>query len=114
MPTSGTETVQLRLAAITKQIQENAETAVAEVMAALEGWAKAEHPYTDRTGNNTASITGEVAEVSAQLVRGVLSAGMDYSVFLELAKDGKWAFLWPVIERHKDDILAIISARMKL
>ena len=102
------------LAEITHRIQQNAETAMAEVMAALEGWAKSEHSYTDRTGNTTTSIKGEVAEVSALLVRGVLSAGMDYDVFLELARDGRWAFLWPVIERHRDDILAIIEARMKL
>ncbi len=86
----------------------------AEVMAALEGWAKSEHAYRDRTTNNTSSIKGEVAEVSAEIVRGVLSAGMEYSIWLELARDGKWAFLWPVIERHKDDILGIIQNRMKL
>ena len=114
MATSGVETVQLRLDEIVKRLQENANMAMEEVMAALAGWAKTEHSYTDRTGNTTNSIQGEIAEASALIVRGVLSAGMDYDVFLELARDGKWAFLWPVIERHKDDILAIIEARMKL
>lgn len=111
---SNADAVQLRLEEVVRQMQQNAETAMHEVMAALEGWAKSEHAYRDRTANNTNSIKGEVAEVSAEIVRGVLSAGMEYSAFLELAKEGKWAFLWPVIERHKDDILAIIQNRMKL
>ena len=111
---TGTQTVQLRLAEVVKQLQENANLAMGEVVAALEGWAKSEHSYTDRTSNTTNSIQGEIAEASALIVRGVLSAGMDYDIFLELCHDGRWAFLWPTIERHRDDILAMIAARMKL
>ena len=114
MDVTGTDAVQLRLAEVAKQIQEKANTAMEEVMAALEGWAKSEHSYTDRTGNTSVSIQGQVEEASALLVRGVLSAGMDYDVYLELARDGKWAFLWPTIERHKDDIERLIADRMKL
>lgn len=110
----GMESAQRKLAEVAILIQERAKIAVEEVMVALEGWAKSEHLYTDRTSNTTVSIKGQVAEASALLVRGVLSAGMDYDIFLELARDGRWAFLWPTIEKHKDDILAIIEARMKL
>jgi hypothetical protein len=111
---TGAEAVQMRLLQIEAQIQNNAKSAMQEVMTALEGWAKAEHSYTNRTSNTTNSIQGIIEEASAHLVRGVLSAGMEYDVFLELARDGEWAFLWPVIERHKDDILKIIEGRMKL
>ena len=114
MAVTGIDAVQLALADVARQIQDRAETAIAEVMDALEGWAKSEHAYIDRTSNTTNSIKGQVAEVSAALVRGVLSAGMEYDVFLELARDGKWAFLWPTIERHKDEILQMIQSRMKL
>lgn len=86
--------------------------AIIEIMALLEKWAKDEHAYTDRTGALTASITGEIAEVSEDLVRGTLSAGTSAAVFLELAHEGKWAFLWPVIERHKDDIAAVLARHM--
>lgn len=71
-------------------------------------------PYWDETGDTTRSIKGEVVEVSAELVRGVLSAGMDYDIYLELAREGKWAFLWPTIVAHKDDIEKIIAARMAI
>jgi len=88
------------------------EAAMQIVVAALEGWAKAEHKYTDRTTNNSNSIRGFVAEATPKLVRGVLAAGMEYSIFLELAQDGKWAFLLPVIQRHKADIIAILREQL--
>ena len=114
MPVTGMEEAQRKLVEVALLLQERAKVAVEEVMAALEGWAKSEHLYTDRTANTTVSIKGQVAEASALLVRGVLSAGMDYDVYLELARDGKWAFLWPTIEKHKDDIRKMIESRMKL
>ena len=102
-----------------KQQQNAAEVAMSEVMAALEGWAKVEHrwgnPYSKGyrpTGNLANSIRGEVAEVTPDHVRGVLSAGMEYAIFLELARDGKWAWLWPVIIRHEQDIIKILRNRL--
>lgn len=86
--------------------------AMEQVCEALQGWAKAEHSYTDRTSNNTNSIRAFVAEATPALVRGILTAGMEYSVFLELARDGRWAFLLPVIERHEADILHIIETAL--
>jgi len=88
------------------------EAAMEIVVAALEGWAKSEHKYTDRTTNNTNSIRGFVAEATPQLVRGVLAAGMEYSIFLELARNGEWAFLLPVIQRHRADIIAILREQL--
>lgn len=111
---SGADNVIANLEAVVARMQKNAETAMAEVMVALEGWAKSEHAYTDDTGNLSQSIRGEVAEASAEIVRGVLSAGMSYGIFVELAHSGKWAFLLPTITRHQDDILKIIEARMSL
>jgi hypothetical protein len=107
-----TQRVLASLAAYQERMMLRAQMAMQEVMTALEGWAKSEHSYTDRTGNTTNSIKGQIAEVSAEIVRGVLSAGMDYDVFLELAHEGKWAFLWPTVMNHRDDILAIIERRM--
>ena len=93
----------------TKGLNSRMELCIQTVVAALEGWAKSEHRYTDRTTNLTNSIKGIVGEVSAKSATGYLTATMEYAVFVELARDGKWAFLWPVIERHKADILKIIE-----
>ncbi|MCW3059709.1 MAG: hypothetical protein JWQ02_1530 [Capsulimonas sp.] len=112
MSVEGADQVLANLDKWIKERQALAELAMNEVMAALEGWAKSEHTYTDRTANTTNSIRGEVTEASATIVRGVLSAGMEYDVFLELARNGKWAFLWPTIIRHEKDILNIIANRL--
>lgn len=85
------------------------ELCIQTIVGALEGWAKSEHSYTDRTTNLTNSIKGLVGEVSSTGATGYLTATMEYAVFVELARDGKWAFLWPVIERHREDIMKIIE-----
>lgn len=113
MSVTGMDQVLANLQNWQREIERRAGQAMEEIVASLEGWAKAEHAYTDRTGNLTSSIRGEITEASAALVRGVLTAGMDYAVFVNAVKDGKWAFLWPVIEAHKDDILAILKRRLE-
>ena len=55
--TSGVDEVLKNLDAYTRQqIPERAVAAMEQVMAALEGWAKSEHRYTDRTANTTNSM----------------------------------------------------------
>jgi len=141
----GGEKVLSNLAKWLASTQDSSVVAMAEVMAALEGWAKSEHghagaqvtrgpakgsgpqrrvrggvphndahdpPYWDETGNLTNSIRGEIAEVTPVLIRGVLTAGMEYGVFLELARNGKWAFLWPTIINHEAEILAMLKNRI--
>jgi len=93
-------------------VHSGVETCIKIVVAALEGWAKAEHGYTDRTTNLTNSIKGLVGQVSPTEATGYLTATMEYAIFVELARNGKWAFLWPVIERHRADILEIISEQL--
>lgn len=112
MAVTGDQQVLANLEKWAQERQAAAVQAMQIVMAALEGWAKSEHAYTDRTANTTNSIRGEVAEASKEIVRGVLSAGMEYDVFLELARNGRWAFLWPTIVRHEQDIIKLLKARL--
>lgn len=94
-------------------VHSGVETCIKVVVAALEGWAKAEHTYKDSaTANLTNSIKGLVGEVSPTQATGYLTATMEYAIFVELARNGKWAFLWPVIERHRADILKIIEGQL--
>jgi hypothetical protein len=86
--------------------------AMVEITALLETAAKTDHPYQDDTGNLTGSIRGYVAEVTPTLIKGVLSASMEYAVFVELAHGGKYAFLLPVIEKHEKDIMAILERHL--
>lgn len=136
---TGADMVLAGLEEFAASLNAKASLAMEEVAAALKGWAKSEHggdgpvnaqpsiavngerrnpphdpPFWDLTGATTNSIKGGIAEVSKSLISAYLSAGMDYDVELELARDGKWAFLWPTITRHKDDILAILQLRLTL
>lgn len=91
------------------QIAARAEVAMNAVAAALEGWAKTEHTYQDQSGDLSGSIRSYVAEVTPQAIKVLLVAGMPYAVFVERARSGKWAFLLPAVERHKDDITMLLN-----
>jgi hypothetical protein len=137
MSVTGGDVVIRNLEAYTAELQKRANDAMEAVMSQLEAWAKSEHgapggpvgahrtliggiphnephepPFWDETGNTTNSIRSEVIEATQEVVRGLLTAGMEYDVYLELARNGKWGFLWKTVERHKDDIYKIIVAIM--
>lgn len=98
----------------TDSLEQKALAAMEAVMTALENWAKTEHSYTDRTGNLTNSIRGFVESAIVNgVLTGTLTATMEYAVFVELARSGKWAFLQPTIERHEADILKLLGDGMK-
>jgi hypothetical protein len=78
--------------------------AMEEIMAVLEGYAKTHHPWTPDTGATDVSTRGFIAAATPKIIIGILTAGMAYDVFLELAHDGKWSWLWPAIEANEDFI----------
>jgi len=93
-------------------LKSGANLAAHEIALMLEGYAKSHHLWTVHTGNTTNSIRGTVAEASDEIIRVVLSAGMDYDVYLELAHEGKWAWLWPAIVACKETIRTILKKRL--
>ncbi len=80
--------------------------AMEEIAALLEGYAKANHPWQPRTGATDVSTRGFISEATPLVITATLSAGMEYDVFLELARDGRWAWLWPAIEANLETIKA--------
>lgn len=72
-------------------------------------YARTEHLYTRRTGLTELTTEGGLYEATAQKVVGVVSAGMSYDKWLELARGGEWSFLWPALMQHKDEVLALIA-----
>jgi hypothetical protein len=109
---SGIEQVLANLDADVQRKMKLAVDAMETVCQLLQNYAKSEHTYTDRTANTTNSIRGFVAEITPDVIRGVLSAGMEYDVFLELARDGKWAFLLPTITKHQTEIMNTFASVM--
>lgn len=62
--------------------------------------AKAEHPYTDRTGRLTASIEALPATVTGATAQAGVLAGMDYASFVEASH----AYLAPAAQRTEGRI----------
>jgi hypothetical protein len=69
----------------------------------MEAEAKARAHWTDRTSNARNSIQGTSGWNGNQL-KIVLSGNMNYSVYLELAHEKKYAILKPTIDRNKTEI----------
>lgn len=70
----------------------------------LEGRAKKNAPWTDRTGNARNGLFGNVS-VSKDEAVIVLGHSMEYGVFLELANDGRYAILQPTINKAVPEIV---------
>lgn len=70
----------------------------------MEGEAKRNAPWTDRTGNARNSIRGDFDWQGDNAVI-TLSGNMDYSVYLELAHEKKYAILKPTIDKNAPSII---------
>lgn len=77
-------------------------------------WREGGIGWGDVTGATQTSITGSSEKLYNDVYRVVLSAGMSYDVFLELARNGKWAWLWPAVEANQDNIRAILARHLAL
>lgn len=70
----------------------------------LEAEAKRDAPWTDRTSNARNSIQG-TAGWDGDVLKVILSGGMHYSVYLELAHEKRFATLKPTIDKNAPKIL---------
>ncbi len=70
----------------------------------LEAEAKRDAPWTDRTSNARNSIQG-TAGWDGDVLKVILSGGMHYSVYLELAHEKRFATLKPTIDKNAPNIL---------
>ncbi|MDI6617896.1 MAG: hypothetical protein QME45_04350 [Clostridiales bacterium] len=70
----------------------------------LEAEAKSNAPWTDRTGHARQGLNGS-SGWDANKLKVVLSGGMEYSVYLELAHEKKYAILEPTIQKNAKAIL---------
>ncbi len=76
------------------------EAAVARGAEVVAFAARAEHPYTDRTGNLTESIEALPAVRTADGAVGGVVAGASYAEFVE--RRPEYAFLGPAARRSED------------
>lgn len=70
----------------------------------LEGYAKSDAIWVDRTSNARNSINGSF-KWKGNKAMIVLSGNMEYSVYLELAMEKRYAVLVPTIIKNQTEIL---------
>jgi uncharacterized phage-associated protein len=77
--------------------------------AVLEADAKENAPWTDQTANARQSLHAYVEELSDDTIRIYLSGGVFYQVWLETKWQGKYAIIWPTIEKHLEEIRLMLQ-----
>ncbi len=85
--------------------------AAEEIAEVLTEYAKAHHPWQSDTGATETTTQAIVEEVSG-MIEVMLTTQTDYSVFLELAREGRWAWLWPTMDANRQVIVEILRRRL--
>jgi hypothetical protein len=85
--------------------------AMGEIASLLGSYARAHHPWTPQTGNTDTSTRAAIVKADETEIVVALTAGMDYDVFLELAREGRWSWLWPAMLDNQERILQILIKR---
>ncbi len=84
--------------------------AVADFIAQkMQGEARQNAPWTDRTGNARSGLFALTEEAAAHLVAIYLAHTMEYGAHLELANAGRYAIIMPTIEAN----LPVIEQMLK-
>lgn len=78
----------------------------------LEGKAKKGAKWTDRTGRARGTMTGGAEQIAGG-TRIYLSGNMDYSIFLELCNEKKYAIIDPTMKENSKEIIEGLSKIFK-
>lgn len=73
--------------------------------AKLESDMKANRPWTDRTGAAKQRLSGSASIPDPDKIRITLSHGVDYGLWLEYAKEKKYAILEPTIRLKGPEVV---------
>ena len=78
----------------------------------LEASAKANRPWTDRTGIARQSLNGD-SEWVGNKVRVSLSHGVFYGIWLELCNEGKYSIIMPTINKEAPKVMEGLKKILK-
>ena len=98
-----TQTVK-RMAEIRQRSMFACEQVAKSAAARMEGEAKRNAPWTDRTGNARQTIRGVSGWAGKKLRCGV-TGNMEYSPYLEFTHEGQNAVLFPTLENNRAKIM---------
>lgn len=85
--------------------------AAEEIGEILVEYAKSHHLWQPRTGQTDLTTQAVIEEVN-DMIEIALTTETDYSTFLELAREGRFAWLWPAMEANKGVIVEIMRRRL--
>lgn len=84
--------------------------ALGEMLAAkMEGYAKANAPWQDRTGEARAGLTG-LSVAAADLVTVYLYHQADHGKWLEIARGGPYQIILPTLTAHYGEAMALLAS----
>ncbi len=83
--------------------------AAGEICQLLQSYAKANAPFTDRTGNLRNSINADIEAISTDAVTMILQANMEYAPYVELRFANRYAYLVPAVEANMVRIHEIVE-----
>lgn len=109
---TGLSVVQRRFDFYVNGLRDGAREAAEAIAELLANYAKTHHDWQPRTSNTDNSTKGTVVEVQDEVIRIVLSAGMDYDTFLEMSRAGKWAWLFPAVVECEPQIRQILISKL--
>lgn len=75
----------------------------------IENWMRSNAPWTDRTGNARQSLWSDVEQVANTAVDLIMSHGVDYGKWLEIANAGRYAIITPALDYFAPKIWADIK-----
>jgi len=86
--------------------------AVAQVTTEIADYAKATHPFTNRTGNLEASIHAKPVNVDGDIVTGYVQAGMEYAAHVEFgtSRAAPYPYMHPAIEANRENLRKTVGA----
>lgn len=87
------------------KLDETADTIDNDIIPLLESYAKANRPWTDRTGNARRGLKG-TSMVSASEIRIQLWHTVYYGVYLEQGFEGRFSILRPTVRRFKGTVIS--------
>lgn len=72
----------------------------------LESKMKTNRPWTDRTGMAKATLNAKVSQPDKNKVRITLAHGVEYGIDLELARERKYAIVYPTLVQEGPHVAA--------
>jgi hypothetical protein len=79
----------------------------------IEAEAKKERPWNDQTGAAKAELSTSVSNPRPNIVRISLIHGVEYGVFLELAREKKYAIIEPTLNKMAPEAIEELKDIMK-